>query len=129
MRSPAHPFTVLLVDDEEDFVRTLADRMEMRDIGSEVALTGEQALGMLEAEVPDVIVLDVRMPGMGGMELLRRVKKAHPNMGIVVLTGHDSHGAEERALRLGAFAYMRKPVDIDDLIGTIKRSSGKHRDG
>jgi DNA-binding NtrC family response regulator len=129
MRSPLQPFTVLLVDDEEDFVRTLADRMEMRDIGSEVALTGEQALSILEVEVPDVIVLDVRMPGMGGMELLRRVKKAHPDTGVVVLTGHDSHGAEERALRLGAFAYVRKPVDIDDLIGTIKSASGEHCDG
>ena len=115
---------VLLVDDEEDYVRTMAERMEMRDLGSDVALTGEQALDMLELELPDVMVLDLRMPGMGGMEVLARVKEAHPQVEVIVLTGFASEKDEHEARRLGAFDYLRKPVDIGDLMSTIRRAAG-----
>jgi DNA-binding NtrC family response regulator len=114
---------VLLVDDEEDYVRTMAERMEMRDLGSEVALTGEQALDMLEADLPDVMVLDMRMPGMNGMEVLARVKEAHPQVEVIVLTGFGTAEDEEEARRLGAFDYLRKPVDIGDLMSTIRRAA------
>lgn len=113
---------VLLVDDEEDYVRTMAERMEMRDLGSSVALTGEQALEMMEADLPDVMVLDLRMPGMGGMEVLSRVKDAHPQVEVIVLTGFGSAKDEEEARRLGAFDYLRKPVDIGDLMNAIRRA-------
>ena len=81
---------VLLVDDEEAYVKTLAERMEMRDVGSRVALSGEEALQMLEDEPPDVMVLDLRMPGIDGMEVLERVKKEHPQIEVIILTGHGS---------------------------------------
>ncbi len=118
---------VLLVDDEEDYVRTMAERMEMRDLGSDVALTGEQALEMLEGELPDVMVLDLRMPGMGGMEVLRRVKEAHPQLEVIVLTGFGSDEDEAEARRLGAFDYLRKPVDLSDLVNTIRRAGRARR--
>jgi DNA-binding NtrC family response regulator len=114
---------VLLVDDEEDYVRTMAERMEMRDLGSDVALTGEQALEMMEADLPDVMVLDLRMPGMNGMEVLARVKEAHPQVEVIVLTGFGSDEDEREARRLGAFDYLRKPVDIGDLLSTIRRAA------
>jgi DNA-binding NtrC family response regulator len=110
------------VDDEEDYVRTMAERMEMRDMGSEVAFTGEEALAMLDEELPDVMVLDLRMPGMGGMEVLARVKEAHPQVEVIVLTGYGTDEDEEEARRLGAFDYLRKPVDIADLMNTIRRA-------
>jgi DNA-binding NtrC family response regulator len=116
----AESLKVLLVDDEEDFVRTMAERMEMRDLGSDVALDGETALEMLDEEIPDVMVLDLRMPGIGGMEVLRRVKKTYPQVQVIIMTGHGSDDEEAEARSLGAYDYLRKPVDITHLMETIR---------
>ena len=121
-RAPAS-IRVLFVDDEEDYVRTMAERMEMRNIGSEVALNGEDALSKLNQELPDVMVLDLRMPGMGGMEVLERVKKQFPSLEVIILTGHGSDKEKAEAKRLGAFDYLRKPVDIGDLMESVRRAS------
>jgi len=118
-------FKVLMVDDEEDFVKTLAERMKMRDLDSDVALDGEQALRLVEDQVPDVMVLDLKMPGIDGMEVLRRVRKAYPQVQVVILTGHGSEKDEAEAKRLGAFAYLRKPVQIEKLIGTLRNAYKK----
>ncbi len=118
-------FKVLMVDDEEDFVTTLAERMKMRDLDSEVALDGEQALQIVDEDVPDVMVLDLKMPGIDGMEVLRRVRKGYPNVQVVILTGHGSEKDEAEAKRLGAFAYLQKPVDIEKLIQTLKNAYKK----
>jgi len=122
--APAPSLKVLYVDDEEDFVRTMAERMEMRDLGGDVALSGEAALAMLEGEVPDVMVLDLRMPGLDGLEVLRRVKARYPAIAVIVMTGRGSEQDEEEARRLGAFAYLTKPVDLSQLIDTI-RAAGR----
>jgi len=113
---------VLFVDDEEDFVTTMAERMRLRDVGGDVALSGDRALEMLEDDVPDVMVLDLRMPGLDGMEVLRRVKKAYPGVQVIILTGHGSEQDEEEARRLGAFDYLCKPVDINRLVDTIRKA-------
>lgn len=118
-------FKVLMVDDEEDFVRTLAERMKMRDLDSDVALDGEQALQIVKDEVPDVMVLDLKMPGIDGMEVLRRVRKAYPQVQVIILTGHGSEKDETEARRLGAFAYLQKPVDIEKLVQTLKNAYKK----
>jgi DNA-binding NtrC family response regulator len=123
----ARGLSVLFVDDEEDFVRTMAERMEMREVGSEVALNGRQALQMLEQEIPDVMVLDLRMPGIDGMEVLRRVKKSYPQIEVIIMTGHGSDADEEEARRLGAFDYLRKPVDINDLMAKLRRAGAARR--
>jgi DNA-binding NtrC family response regulator len=122
----AQTLKVLLVDDEEDFVKTMAERMEMRDLGSEVALNGQQALEMLADEIPDVMVLDLRMPGIDGMEVLRRVKETYPQIEVIIMTGHGSDEDEKEARRLGAFAYLQKPVDINRLM-EIVREAGRTR--
>ncbi len=120
---PARALNVLFVDDEEDFVRALAERMEMRDLGGEVALDGQAALAMLEEEEPpDVMVLDLRMPGLDGLEVLRRVKRLYPGVEVVILTGHGSEQDEEEARRLGTFEYLRKPVDIEVLMDAVRRA-------
>jgi len=113
---------VLLVDDEEDFVKTLSERIQMRDLNSNVALNGQEALRRVEDDVPDVMVLDLLMPGIDGMEVLRRLRKAYPEVKVIILTGHGSKKDEEEARRLGAFEYMQKPVDVNKLIDTIKRA-------
>ena len=86
---------VLLVDDEEKFVRTLSERIQLRDIGSKVVLDGERAVESLEEEIPDVMVLDLKMPGMNGIEVLKKVKEAYPQVKVVMLTGHGSEKDEE----------------------------------
>jgi DNA-binding response OmpR family regulator len=118
-------FKVLMVDDEEDFVKTLAERMQMRDLSPDVALSGEQALKRVETDVPDVMVLDLKMPGIDGMEVLRRVRQAYPDVQVVILTGHGSERDEAEARRLGAFSYLLKPVDMEKLIKTLRAAYKK----
>ena len=119
---PGGGLKVLLVDDEEDYVRTMAERLEIREMGSEVALNGEQALAMLEEELPDVMVLDLKMPGMGGMAVLERVKREFPQLQVIIMTGHGSEKEEVEARRLGAFDYLTKPVDIKDLMERVRKA-------
>ena len=98
---------VLLVDDEEEFIKALSERIRMRDHGSEIAFDGKQALRKIEDKRPDVMVLDLKMPGMDGLEVLRHVKKAYPELPVIILTGHGTEKDEKEALRLGAFQYPR----------------------
>ena len=113
---------LLLVDDEENFVNTLAERLKMRDVPSKVVYSGEEALEAVKSEVPDVVVLDLRMPGIDGMEVLRKVRQTNPDVRIVILTGHGNEAVEEEAKKLGAFHYHKKPVEIDELLGTVKKA-------
>jgi len=116
------PSKVLLVDDEREFVHALSERLQTRSIQPAIAYDGEEALSMIEADQPDVMVLDLKMPGIDGLEVLRRVKQKHPNTEVIILTGHGSDAEEALAAQLGAFAYLRKPVDIDILTDTMKRA-------
>jgi DNA-binding response OmpR family regulator len=113
---------VLLVDDEQEFVETLADRLQMRDLEPTIAYDGEQALSAMKDEEPDVIVLDLKMPGIDGIEVLRRVKKAYPKVEVIILTGHGSQKDEEAARSLGAFDYVNKPVDLENLVPRIRNA-------
>lgn len=118
---------VMLVDDEEEFVTTLSNRINKRDFSPSVASSGEQALQIVDDQVPDVMVLDLKMPGIDGMEVLRRVKKAYPEVEVIILTGHGSEKDKQEALSLGAFGYLQKPVRIDELTEQIMKAykSGK----
>ena len=111
---------VLLVDDEIEFVNTLSNRLGMRGIRTDVVHDGEQALEYVNKQEPDVIVLDLKMPGMYGMEVLRRLSKTNPNIQVVILTGHGTDRDEREAQRLKAFDYLNKPVDIETLADRIK---------
>jgi len=111
---------VLLVDDEEEFVKALAERLKMRDLRSDTVLDGEEALSFVEDQEPDVMVLDLKMPGIDGMEVLRQVRKAYPDIQVIILTGHGTERDEEEAKRLGAFEYLEKPVSLDVLVKKMK---------
>ena len=119
------PSKVLLVDDEREFVQTLSDRLLMRDVGSAVAYDGESALEIIREDEPEVMILDLRMPGIDGIEVLRRVRQANSDIEVIILTGHGSEADRETCMSLGAFAYLQKPVDIDELSDTIKKANEK----
>lgn len=121
------PSRVLLVDDEREFVQTLSERLLMRDMGTVVAYDGMQALSIIDEDEPDVVILDLKMPEIDGIEVLRRVKANHPQVEVIVLTGHGSNEDKNACQKLGAFAYLQKPVDINVLTGIMKAAYEKHR--
>jgi CheY-like chemotaxis protein len=122
------PSKVLLVDDEREFVQTLSERLLMRDMGSAVAYDGESALHMVKEDEPEVMIVDLKMPGIDGIEVLRRVKKTNPEIEVIILTGHGSEPDRELCMSLGAFAYLQKPVDIQVLSDTLKKANEKIRE-
>ena len=122
------PPKIMLVDDEKEFVHTLSERLRTRSLDSSIAYDGEQALEMASRETPDVIVLDLMMPGIDGIETLRRLKRDHPAVEVIILTGHGSEHEKQQAEELGAYAYLRKPVDIEALARVMREAylqSGK----
>ena len=115
-------FKVLLVDDEQEFIETLSERLKMRELETKWALDGEEALESLQDDEPDVMLLDLKMPGMDGMEVLRKIKKAYPGVQVVMLTGHGTDRDEEQAKRLGAYAYLQKPVELERLSQVLREA-------
>jgi DNA-binding response OmpR family regulator len=107
---------ILLVDDEVEFIKPLAERLGLRGMEARLAFDGEHALQLVEDEEPDFMVLDLKMPGIDGMEVLRRIRKAHPRIRVIMLTGHGSERDRDEALRLGAHGYLQKPVQIGRLV-------------
>ena len=116
------PIRLLLVDDEEEFVKTLSERIRIRGFDADFAFSGETAMAMLTDSVPDVMILDLKMPGMEGLEVLRQVKKRYPELPVLILTGHGSERDEAEVRRIGAFDYLQKPVDIDTLIERVRHA-------
>jgi len=116
---------LLLVDDEREFVQTLSERLSMRDLGSAVAFDGESALKLIDEDEPDVMILDLKMPGIDGIEVLKRVKQSRPEIEIIILTGHGSEDDKKMCMELGAFAYLQKPINIDVLSDMLKKAKEK----
>lgn len=116
---------VLVVDDEVAFANTLAQRLKMRGLQVGTAYNGEEALSKLKNEEPDVVVLDLRMPGMHGMDVLQEMKKEYPDIQVIVLTGHGTDKDEEEVKRLGGFGFLNKPTDIEALEQKIKEAFKK----
>lgn len=113
---------ILLVDDEVDFVDTLAQRLRMRELTVDTVYNGEEALSFIKKIEPDVIVLDLKMPGLHGIEVLREIKKMSPQIQVIILTGHGTEKDEEEAKSLGGFDFLRKPAEIDLLVAKIKEA-------
>lgn len=109
-------FNILLVDDEEDFLDTLGNRLKNRSLEVRCAQSGEEALDVLEDYPADVVLLDVRMPGIGGIETLKRIKQTRPLIEVIIHTAYASTQTAIQVMDLGAFDYLVKPVDIDDLL-------------
>lgn len=110
---------ILVVDDERDFNETIVKRLKRRGFHAETALSGAAALEILAREVFDVALLDIMMPGMDGIEVLREVKRRYPGVEVILLTGHASVESGVQGMSMGANAYLIKPVDFEELLGAI----------
>ncbi|MFC2085034.1 response regulator [Bacteroidota bacterium] len=114
--------SVLLVDDEKDFIESLAERLEIRDFEVASATSGEEALKLIEKIDFDVIVLDVQMPGMDGIDALKKIKKLKQLPQVLMLTGHATVETAIEGMKIGAYDYLMKPTETQDLIDKITKA-------
>src|SRR6056297_4318820 len=123
----SQPF-VLLVDDEQPFIDTMTKRLSKRNLKVLSCLDGESALEILDKNRNlDVVILDVKMPGMDGVETLQEIKKSYPLIEVVMLTGHATVESAVEGMKLGAFDYLMKPCDIDELLQKVNQATVKKR--
>jgi DNA-binding NtrC family response regulator len=122
---------VLIVDDEVEFASTLAERLALRNYDVKAVYHVEDAIAALESNPPDVVLLDLRMPGIGGVEVLKAIKKHDPTIEVILLTGQPKTEVNDEEIPNGLFDYVMKPIDIAELIAKInnaseKRNSSRH---
>jgi DNA-binding NtrC family response regulator len=116
---------VLLVDDEEKFLEVLSQRLGTRGIEAETSTTGEEALVKIKNRNFDAVVLDVMMPGLGGIETLKRIKQENPEVQIIMLTGRGTVDKAVEAMKEGAIDFLEKPADINKLLDKISEAKEK----
>jgi DNA-binding NtrC family response regulator len=118
---------ILIVDDEVEFASTLVERLDLRGIEARSANTGKEALAAIAADIPDVVILDLKMPDLSGLEVLAKIKVIDPAIEVIMLTGHGSTTAGIDGMERGAFDYMMKPVDLTVLMGKIEQAYMKRK--
>jgi DNA-binding NtrC family response regulator len=119
-------FRVLVVDDEVDFLETIVNRLNKRNIDTTGAMSGEQALELMNERLFDVVILDIKMPGgMDGIETLREIKRIRPLTEVILLTGHGSMETSIEGMKLGAFDYLLKPVKLEGLLVKLAQAFEK----
>jgi len=123
------PLRVLIVDDEDELVSALEQRLNLRGFQAEGVTTGTEALAYLEVTSCDVVLLDVKMPGIGGLELIKRIKEKRPDLQVILLTGWSSAEDARRGKELGAYDYLMKPVRIDDLVKVLLSAAAQGEGG
>jgi len=116
---------VLIVDDDKDFLEVMSERLETRGIAVSTAECAEDALELLDREVFDVIILDLQMPGLDGIDALKQIKQKHEALQVIMLTGHATVEKGVEAIKLGATDFIEKPADIDVLNDKIKKAKKK----
>lgn len=116
---------VLLIDDEVEFLENLSERMRVRGMDVSTAQTTDNAINAVEEAEYDAIVLDLQMPGMNGIEMLKVIKERHPDMQVILLTGQATLEAGIEAMKLGAMDFMEKPADINSLTEKIRKAQAK----
>ena len=121
---------VLLVDDEKEFVQTLAERLKTRGLSVSTAASGPKALAKLELLEFDVIIIDMSMPEMGGIDVLRRIKQLDLDSEVIILTGYGTINTGVEAMKEGAFDFLEKPIQIsllfEKVLEATKRRNIKH---
>ncbi|MBW2442694.1 MAG: response regulator [Deltaproteobacteria bacterium] len=119
---------VLLVDDESEFVETFSERLTMRNLEILKAFSGEEALQVLEAHQDiEIVILDVKMPGMDGIETLAEIKKRYPLIEVIMLSGHADVESAIEGMKQGAFDYLMKPCDMDQIIAKVTEAAARKR--
>ncbi|MBL7212446.1 MAG: response regulator [Desulfobacteraceae bacterium] len=122
------PF-IMIVDDEAPFVETMTKRLQKRNLTVITAFSGKEALQKLaENQNLDVVILDVKMPGLDGIETLREMKKTQPLAEVIMLTGHATVETAIEGMKLGAYDYLMKPCDIDQLMSKVEEATEKKRE-
>ena len=115
-------YRVLFVDDEEELVTTIVERLEYRGIDADFALSGKKALAKMREKSYDVVVLDLKMPGMSGADVMEVIRKEHPQIPVLLITGHGSLDDEPEEKPEGAFDYLAKPINLEDLLAKIQEA-------
>ena len=118
---------ILIVDDEGELVSTLVERLEIRGIEAIGVTSGAEALELLRKDKFDVVLADVKMPGIDGLKIIRHIKRDLPGLEVVLLTGHGSAQSVEEGMRLGAFDYLTKPFSLDKLIPILRKAAGRRK--
>ena len=116
---------ILLVDDEEQFVETLAQRLETRGFVVDTALNGDRCLEILQQKEMDVVILDVQMPGRSGIDTLKEIRRLRPLTEVIMLTGHATVETAIEGMKLGAYDYLLKPTEIEDLVAKITKAQAR----
>jgi DNA-binding NtrC family response regulator len=121
-----HTFRILVVDDETDFLETIVNRLNKRKLDAKGVTSGEAAIDVLKAELYDVVLLDIKMPGgMDGIETLREIKRIQPLVEVLLLTGHASVETSIEGMKQGAFDYLLKPMKFEDLLTKMAQAFEK----
>lgn len=126
---PQTAIRVLVVDDEEDFASALVTRLARRGFSARAAYSGTAALAELASRSAQVVILDLKMPGMDGIETLHRIRRRYPDVQVIVLTGHGTVASGIEGMQIGAADYLRKPVPIETLCTAILAAAEKSRSG
>jgi len=121
------PIRVLLVDDEEGYVQVLGNRLALRRMDVTKTTSGQEAIQALRGRDFDVAVLDLKMEDMDGIEVLKILKKLDPGLEIIMLTGHGSEQAARDGIAYGAFDYLSKPCELEELLEKIREAAAKRR--
>ncbi len=116
---------VLLVDDEEDFLEVMGERLAARGIDVTTSISAEDALAQMDKDIFDAVILDLQMPGMNGMDALKKIKEQHPEIQVILLTGHATVEKGVEAIKLGAMDFVEKPADLEILGEKIKKAHKK----
>lgn len=111
---------LLIADDEQEFASTLVARLQLRNFKVSMVTSGIDALEALENDLPDVMLLDLKMPDLDGLEVLARLRVKYPKLQVIILTGHGSFEAGKEGMELGAYDYIMKPVDLNRLIEIVQ---------
>jgi DNA-binding NtrC family response regulator len=119
---------ILIVDDEKDFTASLAERLAFRDYDVRACFSGEEALEKVRTHNVDLVILDVQMPGLDGIETLREIKTIKPLTEVIMLTAHATVETAIKGMQLGAFDYLMKPCDNEELVSKIDRGCERKAD-
>jgi DNA-binding NtrC family response regulator len=122
------PTRVLLVDDEIEFVSALSERLQLRNYEARAVYCAEDAFAIIKSDPPDVVLVDLKMPGMGGLEILETIKQFDPTVEVILLTGHGAVEDRASGMKEVPFEYLLKPVDIGELVRKIDQA-GERRKG
>jgi len=117
-------YKVLFIDDEEELVTTLVERLEYRGVDADFALSGSEAIEKMRESAYDVVVLDLKMPGMSGAEVMKIIKREYPQLPVLLITGQGSLEEEQEERPEGAYDYLEKPIDLKDLIEKMQEAVG-----